>query len=136
MTTGPSLPLADERELFRNGGEMGDLMASIEWSKTAVGPVEGWSQALRTMVGLLLRNRFPLLLWWGPEFVQFYNDSYRPIPGDKHPRSMGQPASECWREIWPIIGPMIEQPFRGGSATTSDDLFLIVHRRGFAEETH
>jgi signal transduction histidine kinase len=136
MRSRPSSSVSEERELFRNGGEMGVLMASIDWSKTAVGPIEGWSQALRTMVGLLLRNKFPMLLWWGPTFVQFYNDAYRAIPGDKHPRSMGQPASECWREIWHIIGPMIEQPFQGRNATTSDDLFILIQRRGFSEETH
>ena len=77
-------------DVLADGGEMGALMRSIDWSKTPLGPVAGWSQALRTMVGLLLRNRFPMLLWWGPEFVQLYNDAYRPIPGAKHPKSMGQ----------------------------------------------
>jgi signal transduction histidine kinase len=98
--------------------------------------VSQWPQALRTTVGLLLRNHFPILLWWGPEFVQIYNDAYRPVPGVKHPRSMGQRASECWHEIWHVIGPMIEAPFRGGPASTSDDLFLLVNRKGFVEETH
>ena len=115
---------------------MGALMTSIDWAATPLGPVSQWSQALRTTVGLLLRNHFPILLWWGPEFVQIYNDAYRPVPGVKHPRSMGQPASECWDEIWHVIGPMIEAPFRGGPASTSDDLFLLVNRKGFVEETH
>jgi signal transduction histidine kinase len=123
-------------ELFSNGGEMGALMARFDWSATALGPVSDWSPALRTMVGLLLRNRFPMLLWWGPRFVQLYNDAYRPVPGAKHPRSLGQPASECWAEIWHVIGPMIEEPFRGGAATSSDDLALMIRRRGFLEESH
>jgi signal transduction histidine kinase len=123
-------------DLFEEGGEMGDLMRAIDWSRTPVGPTSTWSQAFRTMVGLLLRNRFPLLLWWGPEFVQFYNDAYRPIPAAKHPSSMGQPAAACWTEIWHIIGPMIEAPFRGAPATWSDDLELIINRKGFLEEGH
>ncbi len=130
----------DERVIadlvLAGGGEMGALMRSIDWSRTPLGPVSEWSQALRTMVGLLLRNRFPLLLWWGPQFVQLYNDAYRPIPGARHPGSMGQPASECWNEIWHVIGPMIEAPFRGEPATWSDDLELYITRRGFLEETH
>jgi len=117
-------------------GEMGELMHSIDWSTTAVGPVSSWPPALRMMVDLLLRNRFPLILWWGPKFIQFYNDTYRPILGDKHPESMGQPASECWTEIWHIIGPMIEAPFFGQPATTSEDLLLVMNRKGFMEETH
>jgi PAS domain S-box-containing protein len=115
---------------------MGALMRSVDWAKTPLGAVSTWSQALQATVRLLLRNRFPLLLWWGPKFIQLYNDAYRPIPGAKHPLSMGQPASECWAEIWHIIGPMIEAPFRGEPATWNDDLEVFILRRGFLEETH
>jgi len=121
---------------LEGGGEMGERIRALDWSKTSLGPVSTWSQALRTMVGLLLRNQFPLLLWWGAEFIQIYNDAYQPIPGAKHPRSLGQPAKECWSEIWHIIGPMIEAPFSGLPATSSDDLSLLVNRKGFLEETH
>ena len=31
---------------------------------------------------------------------------------------------------------MVEAPFSGQTATASDDLFLLVHRKGFLEETH
>jgi signal transduction histidine kinase len=127
---------ADARDVFAAGGEMGELMRTVDWALTPLGPVEGWSQALRTMVGLLLRNRTAMLLWWGPKFVQIYNDPYRPVLGDKHPRSMGQPTAECWAEIWHVIGPMIEAPFRGEPATWSDDLEVLINRRGFLEETH
>jgi len=123
-------------DVLADGGEMGALMRSIAWAQTPLGPVDGWSQALRTTVGLLLRNRFPMLLWWGPQFVQLYNDAYRPIPGVKHPRSMGQAAAECWSEIWQVIGPMVEGPYRGAPATWSDDLELLIERKGFLEETH
>jgi hypothetical protein len=60
--------------------------------------------------------------------VQIYNDAYRPIPGAKHPQSMGQAARECWAEIWHVIGPMVEAPFRGEPATSSDDLELFIER--------
>ena len=115
---------------------MGALIRSIDWSLTPLGPIDSWPQALRTTVGLLLANRFPMLLWWGPEYVQIYNDAYRPIPGAKHPRSMGQPARECWREIWDIIGPLIDTPYHGGPATWNDDILLVIDRHGFMEETH
>jgi hypothetical protein len=60
----------------------------------------------------------------GPRYCQLYNDPYRPVLGDKHPASMGQPASECFPEIWDVIGPLIDTPFNGGSATWMDDLQL------------
>ncbi len=128
--------MSDTERVLANGGEAGALARSIDWSKTAIRPVASWSQALRSTVALVLHNHSGLLLWWGPEFIQIYNDAYRPVLGDKHPRSMGQPASECWSEIWHIIGPMIEAPFRGGPASVSDDLLLPIRRKSFVEETH
>ncbi len=115
---------------------MGALMRSSDWSQTPIGPVESWSPALRTMVSFLLGNRLPMLLLWGPEFCQLYNDAFRPCPGRKHPKALGRPARECWTEIWHIIGPLIETPYREGEATWSDDLLLEIRRNGFVEETH
>src|SRR3984893_6799550 len=115
---------------------MGALIRSMDWSKTPIGDVETWSPALRMMVRLLLANRFPLLLWWGPRYCQLYNDAYRPVLGDKHPASMGQSASECFPEIWDVIGPLIDTPFNGGSATWMDDLQLEYIRYDRLEEAH
>ncbi len=123
-------------DCLAGGGHMGALMRSIDWSKTPIGPVGSWSPTLRMMVRLMLWNRLQIFLWWGPHFVQMYNDASWPALGTKHPRSMGQAASECWHEIWHIIGPLIEAPFRGGQATWMEDIFLEMNRKGFMEETH
>jgi hypothetical protein len=127
---------ASAMAFLAGGGEMGALTRATDWSKTPIGPLESWSPTLRMMVSFLLANRFPLLLWWGPQYIQIYNDAYRPIPGTKHPKSLGQPASECWREIWHIIGPLIDTPYSGGPATWMEDLELEIQRSGFVEETH
>jgi signal transduction histidine kinase len=122
--------------VLAGGGEAGALARSVDWSSTAIGPVEGWSPALRAAAALVLHNHSGMLLWWGPDFVQIYNDAYRPVLGDKHPRAMGQPFRECWAEVFHILGPMAERPFRGGPASTSDDLALLIHRKVHREETH
>jgi PAS domain S-box-containing protein len=123
-------------DVFAHGGEIGRMMASTDWSKTPLGHPSTWPQALRTTVALLLRNRFPMVMWWGPELRQFYNDAYVPILGDKHPRALTQKGSDCWAEIWHIIGPMVVSPFSGGPATGSEDLLLLINRKGFFEESH
>ena len=129
-------PESHSDDCLAGGGEMGALMRSIDWAKTPIGPVATWSPALRTILRLLLVNRFQLFLWWGPHYVQFYNDASWPILGAKHPRSMGQPAAECWSEIWHVIGPLIDSPFHGGPATWMEDIFLEINRYGTPEETH
>jgi len=119
------------------GGEMGALIREFDWGNTPLGPHSSWSPSLRMMVRFLLANRFPLLLWWGPQFIQIYNDPYRPVLGDKHPgRGLGKPVSECWNEIWHILRPLIETPFNGGAPTWMDDILLQINRYGFVEETH
>jgi PAS domain S-box-containing protein len=123
-------------QAWLDGSEMGSRIRGFDWSKTPLGPVESWSPALRMMTRFLLANRFPLLLWWGPSYIQIYNDAYRPIPGAKHPGALGQPASECWSEVWHVIGPLIDTPFHGGPATWMEDIQLELHRHGFLEETH
>jgi signal transduction histidine kinase/DNA-binding NarL/FixJ family response regulator len=116
--------------------EMARLIGEKDWSATALGPTENWSPALRMILSVLLANRFPTLLWWGPEYVQFYNDAYRPIPGTKHPKSLGQPAKECWAEIWHVLKPLVDTPFNGGPPTWIEDLELEPRRSQFPEETH
>ena len=81
------------------------MIRGLDWAQTPIGPPASWSPSLRMMVRLLLSNRFPLLLWWGPHFCQLYNDPYRPVLGPKHPQSMGQPASACWPEIGTSLVP-------------------------------
>lgn len=128
-TSGPA-------DFLAGGGEMGALICAMDWSQTPIGPVESWSSALRMIVRFLLANRFPLLLWWGPQYVSIYNDAYRPVLGTKHPWACGRPVSECWSEIWHILQPLIDTPFNGGPATWNEDILLEINRHGFLEETH
>jgi hypothetical protein len=85
---------ASPRDLFAGGGEMGALMRSTDWSQTRLGPVEHWPRSLKTMLGVVLGSRFPMLLWWGPDLLHLYNDAYRPILRDKHPASLAAPAAQ------------------------------------------
>jgi PAS domain S-box-containing protein len=115
---------------------MGALLRSTDWSRTELGPVETWPTSLRTLVAMVLNGRFPMLLWWGPRLIQIYNDAYRPILGDKHPRSFGAPGAEVWAEIWPIVGGQVESILAGGPATWNEHLLLPMLRKGFLEETY
>ncbi|HET9387664.1 MAG TPA: ATP-binding protein [Gemmatimonadales bacterium] len=123
-------------DLFAGGGEMGALMRSMDWSKTRLGPVEQWPRSLRTMLGVVLGSRFPMLLWWGPDLLHLYNDAYRPILRDKHPESLVAPAADVWAEVWDIAGPMARSVQEGGPATWTEDLQLFIKSGDMAEETY
>jgi len=68
--TAPTSPL-----FLSGGGVTGEIMRSLDWAQTSVGPIETWPSSLRTTVGILLHSRHPMFLWWGPELTQFYNDA-------------------------------------------------------------
>jgi signal transduction histidine kinase/ActR/RegA family two-component response regulator len=119
------------------GGVSGALMRSLDWAATAVGAPETWPHSLRTMVGTLLHSRHPMFLWWGPELIQFYNDAYLPSFGaGKHPAAMGQRGRECWAEIWPIIGPQIDDVMQRGKSSWNEDQLVPILRNGRMEEVY
>jgi two-component sensor histidine kinase/PAS domain-containing protein len=116
--------------------QMAGLMRDHNWAKTPLGPAEHWPQSLKTAAGICLESRFPIVLWWGADFVVIYNDDYRPILGDKHPRALGRAGREVWGDVWPVFGPMLESVMRSGEATQSRDLLLVMNRHGYDEETY
>ncbi|OQP47483.1 hypothetical protein A4H97_08305 [Niastella yeongjuensis] len=122
---------------FVAGGVMAKLISEFDWSTTPIGSPDTWSESLKNLVNMMLVNRFPMLLWWGEHYVQIYNDPYIPVLGLKHPSpGLGRPGYECWDEIWNVIGPLIDTPFKGGAASWMDDILLKVNRNNFEEETH
>ncbi len=121
---------------FSGAGELGELMRSLDWSRTPLGPAAHWPQSLRTVVNILLTSRYQMWMAWGNELTFFYNDAYRPTLGIKHPLALGKPASEVWAEIWRDIGPRIEKVITTGQATYDEGLLLFLERSGFPEETY
>jgi PAS domain S-box-containing protein len=124
-------------DFLAGGGEMGALMRAYDWSASTLGPPDSWPQSLRTAVRLLLNTNHPMFIWWGEDLIQFYNDAYRQTMGpERHPSALGQGGRECWAEIWPIIGPQIEQVMNGGGATWHENQLVPVTRHGRLEQVY
>ena len=124
-------------EFLSGGGEMGALMRAHDWTQSPLGPPAQWPDSLKMAVSICLNSRFPMVLWWGPEFIMLYNDAWRPILGAaKHPKGLGRPGIETWPEIWDIIGEQLGGVLKRGEATWSEDLLLAVDRYGYVEEAY
>lgn len=117
------------------GGEMGELIRSMDWSKTPLGPLSDWPQSLRTSVSLCLSSTFPILVCWGPDDIQIYNDAYRPICGDLHPASMGAPFKVVWASALPVVGAAFERAHQGAGAYIKDQQ-MFLDRSGYLEEAN
>lgn len=123
---------------FLTGGcEMGALMRAHDWEATAVSHPSRWPQSLRTVVRLLLNTRHPMYIFWGAELTCFYNDAYRQsIGSERHPSSLGQAGRSVWEEIWPIIGPQVEQVLQGDGATWHENQLVPITRDGHHEDVY
>ncbi|HEX6746777.1 MAG TPA: PAS domain S-box protein [Longimicrobium sp.] len=119
----------------RHAGAAAALMQAVDWGATPVGPRHAWPPSLRAAVDMVLGSRFPMVVLWGPELIQLYNDAYVPILGHRHPAALGRPAREFWGEIWDTAGPRFQRVLETGEATWSEDERFLLDRRGGREES-
>ena len=133
----PASPSGPDGDLgiFAAGGEAGRLMAAMDWSTTPVGPVESWPASLRYAVRTVLVSRFPMVLTWGPEFTQFYNDGYAPLIGAHHP-AIGDDIRETLSAAWDALGPPIAHAMTTLESSWFPALQLLLERAGYREETY
>ena len=122
--------------VFQGGGGLGALMRTHDWTSAGLGPPEDWPSSLQSIVRMMLTSRYQMWMAWGPQLTFFYNDAYVPTLGIKHPWALGHPAQQVWAEIWPEIGPLIDDVLATGEATFSDGMLLLLERSGFPEETY
>lgn len=121
---------------FASGGDMGERIRTFPWDTSPLGPIEQWPSELTSTLSICLSARFPMAIYWGAEGWLLYNDSWRPILGDKHPWAMGRSAHEVWPEIWDAIDPLFEIVRATGQATLRVDELLPMHRFGYTEECY
>jgi PAS domain S-box-containing protein len=124
---------------LQGGGEMGARVRALDWSKTPLGPIGRWPQSLRSPLSMMLSSKAQIILFWGPEYVVFYNDAYRPVFGAKHPDMLGMPGRVAWSEIWDTgvnLHALLDGVVRIGEAFSARDLLFVLERNGFDEETY
>src|SRR6185369_17211176 len=125
------------RDFLGGGGEMGERIRAKDWSSTALGPVDGWPQSLRSALSHLLPSKAQIVLFWGPDLITLYNDAYRPVLGGKHPRALGAPISEVWAEIWDKgLKRLFDPVLATGEASWGQDRQFFLERHGYLEETY
>lgn len=115
--------------LFAGPGTMRALCRALDWGTTPLGPVAHWPPSLRTAAGLVFGAAFPMLLLWGPDLVQLYNDGYREVMGAKHPGGLGQATRECWPEVWHINAPIYAR-VRAGETVWHEEARYPLLRHG------
>ena len=109
--------------------QLAPLSQRLDWQRNPLGDVADWPQSLRTCVQLLMNSPMPMLLLWGRQLTQIYNDSFAVLAGDKHPNAFGQPVHQSWPEYREFTQPIIDAVLAGESRTHVDQYFLIPDRQ-------
>ncbi|PQA56983.1 PAS domain-containing sensor histidine kinase [Siphonobacter curvatus] len=128
----------DSFPFLQGGGEMGQLTRQFDWSKTSLGTPDTWPASLCISLGILLNSKFPMFLYWGPDYICFYNDAYRPSLGitGKHPAVLGSRGEDIWPEVWAFNRPRLNAIMAGGEATWEEDQLLPIYRNGKMEPVY
>jgi PAS domain S-box-containing protein len=131
-------PRQCEPEAFLSGGgEMGALIRAYDWASSPLGPPEHWPAGLKIALRLLLSSQHPMLIWWGPELIQFYNDAYGGLIGpENHPGALGRRGAEFWSEVWDVIGAQVEYVMAGRGGTWRENQMIPITRNGETEEAY
>ncbi|KAF2177170.1 hypothetical protein K469DRAFT_742615 [Zopfia rhizophila CBS 207.26] len=66
------------------------FLRSFDWSPTVVGPMEGWSNALRRHMYFMNNNPDPRAIFWGNDDpAMLYNEACSRLMGKAHPAALG-----------------------------------------------
>jgi len=113
---------------------MGARIRAYDWSRSVLGPPDNWPQSLRVIVRLILNSRQPMMIWWGPELIQFYNDAYIPLmETERHPEALGGCGRDFSGCVWDVVGPQIDHVMAGNGSTGQEDRLVPVTRNGRRE---
>ncbi|WP_259745475.1 PAS domain-containing protein, partial [Pseudomonas protegens] len=113
-----------------SGSEAAHLIARLDWSATTLGESDHWPQSLRTAVDIVIHSPMPMLLLWGTELTQIYNDGFALLAGNKHPNAFGQPAHLTWPELMDFTDPIYRAVLKGQVRSFSEQRFSLQRSNG------
>jgi PAS domain S-box-containing protein len=128
------MPSEPQPAFLAGDSTMARLMRGHDWSRSDVGPPQGWPQSLRSVVNLMLGSGFPMFVAWGPNLEMLYNDGYAEILGRKHPASLGTAFRQVWHDILGDIVPFVNRAL-AGETFFMENLPLRMQRKGEDEDT-
>ncbi|MFJ2709881.1 PAS domain S-box protein [Pseudomonas sp. NPDC087346] len=101
------------------------LIARTDWSRSPLGDASLWPQSLRTAVDIVLHSPMPMLLLWGPQLTQIYNNGFAMLAGSKHPHAFGQPAHLIWPELREFTDPIYSAVLQGQVRSYNERRFTL-----------
>jgi PAS domain S-box-containing protein len=107
------------------GSDAQTLIARLDWENSPLGAASTWPQSLRTAVDIVIHSPMPMLLLWGPQLTQIYNDGFALLTESKHPLGFGQPTHQIWPELKDFTDPIYRAVLQGQVRTYSEQRFTL-----------
>jgi len=97
----------------------------VDWSRTTLGPMEGWPALWKSYVCLMTSIKTPIALYWTSDLIAMFNESYLTIAGPHWKTKVGQSFQKAWSD-YPDMIVLFHNVFKTGiSITLEKQLFFI-----------
>lgn len=116
---------------------MRTLIHAFNWRATSLGSLDSWPVNLRALIDVMLDSAEPLVIWWGIDYLQIYNDAYSPrVDSQSSAIALGQPAAVTWGQGWALFEPFVKEVYATGSSKTFSDFAFNVKQDSKLREAH
>lgn len=86
-----------------------------DWSQTSMGPSINWPNTFATSFRNILHSPFPIFLFWGADFIFFYNESSQCFDvNNNFNQQLGNECINCSADIFQKIKPFIKEVLHNG----------------------
>jgi PAS domain S-box-containing protein len=110
------------------GNACATLIEAIDWSTTTLGPMENWPAALHITLATLLNSQLPMALFWGKDYIFFYNEAAKLSSQTKH--YFGKTGKEVFNDQWLVYKPRIDKVFETGESSWYEDQPIPTNGKG------
>src|SRR6478672_2069670 len=115
---------------------LGPTVAGFDWASTPLGPIETWPDRLRFAAEMCHRLSGAAAVYWGPELILLYNESFAALLGDRHPGALGRPAREVWARLWETVGRQFAEVVETGEGISVSEWMVPRRRDNALEESY
>lgn len=117
-------------------GEAAAHIRALRPDDTPLGASSTWAPVLRSAIDLLLATRLQSAVFWGPQFLGFYNDCATRAMADSRAVPMARPAKELGATHWNFLGPLLQRVYERGIPVSVRDRPVEVTRHGRAQQIY
>ncbi|KAH0347741.1 histidine kinase, partial [Aureobasidium melanogenum] len=117
-------------------------LLDYDWSKTAIAAIHGprldqWPIQLRELLISFMHCPRPRIIYWGPDLIQFYNESASKLFGTGHPATLGNKQADIWgQELYDNTTELIRRSWEEGQSVYNKEIMIPHERDGVPEESY